>query len=45
MNILSMGTDIEDELVDTETGEVIKIEGLEKVPDGLTEEDNDTDTD
>ncbi len=40
-----MGTDIEDELVDTETGEVIKIELTEKIPDGLSEEDEDSDTD
>jgi DNA polymerase III subunit alpha len=39
MNALSMSKDIEDEMIDTETGEVIKIENMEEIPDGLSEED------
>lgn len=45
MNILSLNNDLEDEMVDTETGEVIQIEHTDTIPDGLTEEDNETDTD
>lgn len=41
MNLLSMAKDIEDELVDTETGEVIKIENMASIPDGLSEESED----
>lgn len=41
LNALTIGSDIEDELVDTETGEVIKIEMTEEIPDGLSEEMND----
>ena len=40
MNALK-GSDLEDEMVDVETGEVIKIEHTEEIPDGLSEEDND----
>ncbi len=39
MNILSLNNDLEDEMVDVETGEVIQIEHTDTIPDGLTDED------
>lgn len=43
LNTLSKGSDIEDEMVDTETGEVIKVEQTDTIPGGLSEEDTDND--